>query len=266
MTARDIEKLLALRHSKDVFVAQCKNGASYGGGLQILDAWAMARSWAHPKLSAYEIKVSRSDFLKDDKWRSALDLCNEFWWVCPADLIQPQEVSPECGLLWASKNGTRLYCKKRAQYRTIPDPVSLLYYVIMCRSRIKDGESEPKSQREIWQKWMDESDADKDLGYRVSRKIQELVKTRIDSVDSENDKLRRALKEYEAITPILCKYGLATIVQSDRGEYPVPDSQWSFEKTLRKAQAVIPEDLTARLHRCADELDAIVKPRKEIDK
>ena len=66
MTSNLIKSLLAVRHAKDVFVEECKNGPTHNTKTLIkLDAWAMSRSWANPHTFGYEIKVSRSDFLSD---------------------------------------------------------------------------------------------------------------------------------------------------------------------------------------------------------
>ena len=68
MRASDLLALLAKKHSADVFVPECKTGGTWAGTHLRLDAWAMRRSWTHPTVWGYEIKVSRSDFLSDDKW------------------------------------------------------------------------------------------------------------------------------------------------------------------------------------------------------
>jgi len=77
-TAHQLVDLLAAKHSEDVFVPECKLGPSYGDGNGRIDAWAMAKSWAHPLVNAYETKVSRSDFLNDNKWQMYLPFCNQF--------------------------------------------------------------------------------------------------------------------------------------------------------------------------------------------
>ena len=48
----------------------------------------------------FEFKVSRRDFLADKKWMHYLEFCNAFAFVCPAGLIQKNEVPPGIGLLW----------------------------------------------------------------------------------------------------------------------------------------------------------------------
>lgn len=51
---------------------------------------------------AYEIKVSRADFLREIKApmkrRPGLCWSNEFYFVTPPGLVRPDEVPPECGL------------------------------------------------------------------------------------------------------------------------------------------------------------------------
>jgi len=105
MNAKDIIKLLAQKHARDLFVSECKNGSTWftEGGLR-LDAWVMKRSWASPLTIGYEVKVSRQDFLSDSKWHGYLDYCNEFYFVCPPELIQPNELPPKRVLYWTSKN------------------------------------------------------------------------------------------------------------------------------------------------------------------
>lgn len=248
MKANDILNLLKTRHSKDVFVSECKNGPSYCGGLMRLDAWVMAKSWAHPKLTAYEIKVSRQDFLHDDKWRASLGLCNEFYWAVPPGIIDPSEVSPECGLLVTSVNGKALYCKKRAQYREIEDPNDVFRYVLMCRASI-GRERDSESPAEFWRRWLDERDEKKSLGQIVSKKVREVIRTRIDNVASENNDLRRVISDFNYVLPILQKYGIVDTLTSDRGDIVRPSCfryGW-LEDKLRKAREAVPDELLTSL-------------------
>lgn len=54
---------------------------------------------------AYEIKVSRQDFLEElrnpKKRRKAYNVCDKYWFAVPEELVQKNEVPPECGLIWA---------------------------------------------------------------------------------------------------------------------------------------------------------------------
>src|SRR5690242_5105664 len=108
-----IRKLLAAKHAEDVLVPECKDGPTQGGSHRRMDAWVMSKSWANPCVTGYEIKVSRSDFLGDEKWRTYLPLCNEFYFVAPSGIIEPDELPPEAGLLCVSSTGTVLFRKKK---------------------------------------------------------------------------------------------------------------------------------------------------------
>jgi len=58
---------------------------------------------ASQRIKGYEFKVSRSDFLNEirtEKWRSYLEYCHTFSFVCPRGLIQKEEIPPKIGLLW----------------------------------------------------------------------------------------------------------------------------------------------------------------------
>ena len=238
MIADQIINMLALKHFKDVFVPECKDGCSQGGHLR-LDAWVMKKSWAHPLITGYEVKVSRSDFENDEKWRGYLPYCNEFYFVCPHGLIQPEELPDETGLMWVSKTGSRLYRKKKARYRTDLQLLDIYKYVIMCRSQIKKNTYDGDMSRvDYWQQWLEENDEKKHLGYNVSKKVRELVAKRIDTVEckmrevqSENDRLNYVKVELE-------KLGFTD-----------PPFRFEFDRKLREIQEAVPADFLQELLR-----------------
>ena len=55
----------------------------------------------------FEIKVTRADFLRDEKWQLYSEFCSSLSIACPKGLIQKSEVADPFGLLWVSrgKNG-----------------------------------------------------------------------------------------------------------------------------------------------------------------
>lgn len=67
--------------------------------------------------SAFEVKVSRQDFLKEltnpEKNEWARKSCNEFWFVAPGDVIKEQEL-PE-GVGWMKPRGDTLAIVRHAQ-------------------------------------------------------------------------------------------------------------------------------------------------------
>lgn len=90
---------------------------------QRIDAWAinLYRSNNFKRL-AYEIKVSRSDFLNEiknpDKRRQALELSNQFYFVTPKGLLSKEEIPEECGLIEVSDDGETKTVKKAVHRET----------------------------------------------------------------------------------------------------------------------------------------------------
>lgn len=137
-SSNHILSLLEAKHCKDVFIPECKNGETWGArDLLKLDAWIMRRSYSPFTTIGYEIKCSRADFENDKKWVKYLDLCHEFYFVCPAGLIRTIDIPSRVGLIWVSTTG-KLRTKKRAS-RQEPDnskQIGLLIYALMSRSKI----------------------------------------------------------------------------------------------------------------------------------
>ena len=48
----------------------------------------------------FEVKLQRSDFLKDDKWQLYSEFCSSLTMVCPSGLIEPEEIASPFGLVW----------------------------------------------------------------------------------------------------------------------------------------------------------------------
>ena len=144
VSAKHILGLLAKRHCDDVFIPECKNGPTWrkvsrGQITYRMDAWVLKRSWAQPCTTGYEIKVSRSDFLQDKKWKKYLPLCNKFFFVCPDDtIIRKDELPKYVGLIYLTKDCTSLRAVKRAVYRDVVLPDNLWRYIVMCRSEISN--------------------------------------------------------------------------------------------------------------------------------
>jgi len=212
ITSSDIERLLADRHTKDVFVPQCKDGPSWGGGLCILDAWAMKKSWAHPLTTGYEIKVSRQDFLRDAKWPEYLGYCNEFYFVCPPELIQPSELPPEVGLLWTSKNVKMLYLKKKSPYRKVNVPDELYRYILMSRAKIVPSAMrypvDDCCKAEYWRAFIADKSAKLEVGRISSRKIRKLLQEKVADVDALNARLSREIESLREAEAFLDKTGI----------------------------------------------------------
>lgn len=210
MTANTILNLLLKRHKDDICVSECKGGPTWTAvKTPRFDLWAMKRSYTKPMTWIYEIKVSRQDFLRDDKWQGYLKYCTDFYFTAPYGVIDVFEVPEQAGLLLSSKNGTRLYCKKKAPHRDVKIPDSVLKYIIMSRSRIVGSNyyNIKNDKKEYWQQWFDEKNENQELGYNVSRKIRQLYDKNVKLVKMNQDRIENHLKELEAVKRILKELG-----------------------------------------------------------
>lgn len=158
---------LSKRHTTDIFLTEIKTGPTWTGPpLRKIDALAIKPSWASPCITAYEVKVSRSDFMNDDKWTAYKDVSHRFYWACPVGLIKPEEVADDCGLVYYNPENGATSTKKKALFRDIPMPDMLLYYIVL--SRLGDRERHPffSSQREQIQAWVEDKERRAHLGTR----------------------------------------------------------------------------------------------------
>ncbi len=250
ITSHAITKLLEARHSKDVFVSECKDGPTQWGSHSRMDAWVMPRSWAHPSTTGYEIKVSRSDFLKDDKWPRYLDLCNWLYFVAPKDVISKDEVPEQCGLLEVSKNCKRLLMRKKAPLREVEIPESLFRYVLMCRAKITRDSPESMTNYDLWKAWLAEKREKQETGWLVKHKISAAVARKCGEIETRNSVLEHRIKECEMVEGFLEEAGLRDIPSYNRRReaermildgvrHELGGALTSLEKATEKARAII---------------------------
>lgn len=74
----------------------------------VLDVAAMRLSWSRPRLTGYEVKISRADFLADvrpGKYRNYLPSLERLYFAVPRGLIDKRECPVECGLLFRGEKG-----------------------------------------------------------------------------------------------------------------------------------------------------------------
>lgn len=232
ITASIIVDLLAQKHSGDVFVAECKDGPSQACTHLRMDAWAMKRSWAHPCVSAYEVKISRSDFLNDEKWRQYLPYCNTFSFVAPSGIIKPEELPADTGLLTVATTGSRLFTKRKAPFRDVQIPEDVWRYILMCRVAIRrtaDNQWGVESPREFWSRFLDGRTQDHELGRKVGRKVRKVLSEQVDEVRFENKRLKREVENLKGIKEMLAELGFDCT-------HGVPD-KWTAKRRVAKTLA-----------------------------
>ena len=238
ITAETIKEAIKRKHAEDVCVIECKDGPS-GGGVGIMDAWVMPRSWAHPDITAYEIKVTRQDFIRDDKWPKYLDCCNMFYFVCPWKMIQPEEVPEGTGLCWLSQTGTKLFIKRKAPHRNVKIPEGVFRYILMCRTELKGGEIDHTGyERDYWTEWLKEKKLDYEFGWRVSKSIRDRVETEITKVTQRQNELDKKLERYAWVEQHLIKLGITE------------HTTWGFENAFNKKMKEVESGIDQSLIEC----------------
>lgn len=257
MTADQIVNLLAAKHGEDVFVPECKDGPSQGCTHLRLDGWAMTRSWSRMTMYGYEVKVSRSDFVGDQKWTEYAPLCNQLYIVCPAKLVTSEEVKAICqhaGLIWAYPN--RLHTRAKALHRQIDPPTDLLLYVLMCRTRVGREWESPQSQLDYWKAWLATRDEEKEIGHRCSKKLRELVHERIARVEAANKETQRVVEEFKKIRDFLKAQG----IHEDRW------ASGAVERRFGELAAKVPMGLRATLGIAVRQIQGLQEAIDELTK
>lgn len=136
---------------KWAYFEELRVGTGYGRGVeQRIDAWAM-HLWPSESMVriAYEVKVSRADFLNELKnplkRRKALLFSNMFFFVTPPGLVKPEEVPLECGLeeVHTSPGETeqRLKIIVPAPWRDNPPPPWSLFAAVARRIAREERQS-----------------------------------------------------------------------------------------------------------------------------
>lgn len=136
VTSTDIKKALSNSYNNDYFITECKTCPTYfpdPQGLLKFDGLAITKSYTKPCIKGYEIKISRGDFLQDNKWHLYLQYCNEFYFVVPSGLITKDEIPENVGLIYYNPDTEKLLTKKKALYREIEKPVGVYEYIIFSR-------------------------------------------------------------------------------------------------------------------------------------
>lgn len=249
ITADIMLAALASKHSQEVFVPECKDGPTQSVSNYLrLDAWVMNKSWSNPKMTGYEIKVSRSDFLNDNKWHQYLPLCNEFYFAAPKGLIQLAELPASVGLI-ELLGKSRLVTRRKAVYREIEFPSLLVTYVLMCRTEIT-GEYREHNQTEHWKRIL----ADKVERDQIGLLVAGAIKDHVAKVTHENSELKSKYHDYDTVRRCLSAMGI------DSEEY---FSTWNIQQKIQAAKSIFPPELMEAISELVHRLNNV---KEQIEK
>lgn len=223
LSASILLKLLAQRHAEDVFIPECKDGPTHDRSHLRMDAWAMPRSWSRLAFYGYEIKASRSDWLRDNKLHLYLPLCTDLYVVAAPGVVLAAELPAGVGLLEAAKTGTRLFTRVKAAHREIVLPAELFAYIIMCRTRIVRDEEPSRTERTAaCREWVEAKQEASAVGRLVARKITARIGERVAAAELRADAAERRAEGLAACAEVLQGLGLD----------PENANRWSLRSSL----------------------------------
>lgn len=105
-----------------------KNGFCMGGPCPIVVTELVTQAFEQPDALGWhsgrtilvEVKVSRSDFFADAKkpfrMNPEMGLGQWRWYLCPEEMLKPEEMPDKWGLLWATESG-RVKIKKDPEFQ-----------------------------------------------------------------------------------------------------------------------------------------------------
>lgn len=231
LTSTDVKKLLLDRHTgadnPDFVAFEVKTGSTWTKkpDFGILDCWVMKRSWTRPRTIGYEIKVARSDFLNDNKWPKYLPFCNEFYFVCPTDLIDKTELPPQVGLIYVTKNCSKLRTVKKApwEHRDAEQQIDIYKYIVMHKLS-SDTYPFHSDKAGYYTDWLANKINNQELGYRVGSKLA----IELRNAEETNKNLKNKLANLEELDKIIKANNL---------------NIWNIENKLRETKSIDQKDL-----------------------
>lgn len=263
MRADEVLLALSRRHTADLWLTEVKTGPTWTaarGQLHRIDGLAVKRSWTQPCITGYEVKVSRQDWVRDEKWHAVLPDCHAFYLACTPDLIQPEELPAEVGLIWVSAGG-RVSVRRKAVRRDVDLSPLLLYHIVISRTE-PDRHPFFSSTREALQARVSDKKARMALGAAVRGHIGEVI------ADAE-ERVRESEREVSALREDARKWQRTSEILSAAG-YDMRWGGWGWEETVRRlAAGCVPEQLERRLREAAREIgavaDALAPAKREVE-
>ena len=258
VTATDIKLALKNTHvsRNTYFITECKTCSTYfpdPQGLLKFDGLAITKSYTKPCIIGYEIKVSRNDFLRDNKWHLYLQYCNEFYFVVPYGLVSKEEIPDNVGLIYYNPEKDALRTIKKALYRQIEKPVGVYEYIIFSRleeDRLPFYEEKAEYARAYLEDQRDKRYIGSVLGSTMAKDLEEAYK-RLEAVKHKEIDI----EHWEKVEKLLRKHDLL-------GWNWYKDDSWleDLEKALSSSY---PKELEFTLDALKREVNRLEKLKEE---
>lgn len=243
VSASQVLEALSRRNQKELFFTGVKNGptqVSGFGALKILDAVGIHPSWTMPQITGYEVKVSRSDWLRDQKWVDYLQYCHRFYLVAPSGVIQEVEIPDGVGYMIYAPKSSGLKVQRKATFRDIGEPDWLMLWYIILSKLEPDRWPFHSSAAEYWRTYLEDKHAKRDLGHHVSQKLRaelEELRKQADRQDHDAD-VGRAVRK-------LC------------GEFGLHVDSYGNHELRRRLESGIPREISWAINNLEMSLKAL---------
>lgn len=181
------------------------------------DVYTIDPSYMHANPTAYEIKVSRSDFLSDvtsGKWQKYKTYAGAVVFAVPAGLIDKKELPGGCGLMVRSETGWRTMRRPNREHVKLPQDAMLKLLIDGVKRVRHDRACEPRMAT----RWSVAAKARQQLGDEVAKALSDVDAYRADAEitltkareiekaarKAYEDERHKARLETKAVTDELC--------------------------------------------------------------
>ncbi len=159
-----------------------------------------------PNIIGYEIKVSRNDFLQDNKWHLYLQYCNEFYFVVPKGLVKKEELPDHVGLIYFNPDTKALRTVKKALYRQIEEPVGVYKYIIFSRLE-EDRIPFYNDRAEYCKDYLEDKVVKSAIGQRLGTKLAKDLEEAEKKLKSLQN-VEKELQAWKSVKKVLDKAGI----------------------------------------------------------
>ena len=202
MSSPNLFQLLEDRHCGDFYVPECRMGSS---GSRLLDGWALLPTWSPLTTIGYEIKNTRSDWIRDQKFMEYRPACHLLVVVAQKGLISKSELPIGVGLLEPA--GPRLVMKVKPA-RQEPDHKALnrlMAYVLMWRVKVDRGRGVSRERRaDVWREFAAQRKDFRAIGSQVKGRMRAVLAEALDRATTAE----RRLNELAAAEAVLSEMGV----------------------------------------------------------
>lgn len=174
-----------------------------------MDVWAIKPTWEERYTAAYEVKVTRSDFLSDrnsGKYEKYRQFARRLYYACPSGLVKKAEVPEDVGLIVRGDHGWR-HLRHPVPYEAYtPSPEFML--MLLRRSLHERREVRDLAYRVRLESNYGLADKVRDLGWEISRKLSQAERGIADETDDERYRREMALELLDEVEKWLPKVGI----------------------------------------------------------